>query len=149
MARTLKRAGDVQMTGDRAAGRDIAASRARFNAALAQRDFDAIAQALAEDCTLTPGDEADLIAGRDAQLDAWRSIFAQAPDVTYVRTPQRIDVAENGELAAETGRWRGAWSSGGVSQRCSGKYFAKWSLGDHWRIVAEVYVTLSGSGDAD
>ncbi|MFP4518987.1 MAG: YybH family protein [Oceanicaulis sp.] len=148
MARKARPGGDVQMTGDRALAREIAAARAAFNEALAGRDFDAIASVLAEDCALVPGDDASLIDGRDAQLEAWRSIFARAPNVTYVRTPKRIDVAACGELAAETGWWRGAWSEDGVSARYSGKYFAKWSLDDHWRVVAEVFVTLSRAVDA-
>ncbi|MEQ8403542.1 MAG: nuclear transport factor 2 family protein [Oceanicaulis sp.] len=144
MARKAKPGGDVQMTGDRALAREIADARARFNQALAERDFEAIAAVLAEGCTLVPGDDADLMDGRDAQLGAWRSIFAQAPNVTYVRTPRRIDVAEDGLLAAEAGRWRGAWSADGVSARYSGAYFAKWRQdGGDWRIASEVFVTLS------
>ena len=150
MARKPKPGGDVQMTGDRTLAREIAVARARFNQALAERDYPAIAAALAEDCTLVPGDDAELMAGRDTQLDAWRSIFAQAPNVSYVRTPQRIDVAEDALLAAETGRWRGAWSADGVSARYSGKYFAKWRLdGDAWRITAEVFVTLARAANAN
>lgn len=144
MARTGKPGGDIQMTGDRAAARAVAAARADFNAALAARDFEAIAAVLCEDCTLTPGDDAELMSGRAAQLDAWRGLVAQAADLVYVRAPQRIDVGEDGLLAAETGRWRGAWSSEGVGARYSGRYFAKWRLeGDRWRIASEVFVTLS------
>ncbi|MGJ3230634.1 MAG: YybH family protein [Oceanicaulis sp.] len=151
MARAARKAADIQMTGDRVLAREIAEMRARFNAALADRDFDAIERALCADCTLVPGDDAELIAGRPAQLDAWRSIFAQAPDVAYVRAPQRIDLAEDGLLAAETGRWRSAWSADGVSARYSGRYFAKWRrVGDGaWRIAAEVFVTLSREAGAD
>ena len=142
MARSAR--GDIQLTGDRAEGRRIAAARAEFNQALAARDLDAVAGVLSEDCTLTPGDDAELIIGRVAQLDAWRSLFAQAPDVTYLRLPRRIDVSEDGDLAAEIGTWTGAWSSQGLSARYSGRYFAKWRLeGDVWRITAEVFVTLS------
>lgn len=143
MAKRIKPGADVQMTGDKAAAKQIAAARAAFNAALSSRDYDGIEQALCEDCTLVPGDDAELMAGRDAQLDAWRSIITQAPDVSYVRTPMRIDVGEDGLLAAETGRWKGHWSAHGVEVRYSGRYFAKWRLdGNDWRIASEVFVTL-------
>ena len=90
-----------------------------------------------------PGDDAVLIEGREAQLQAWQSIFTNMPDVTYVRSPARIEIGEDGELAAETGRWRGAWSSEGFSIRYTGRYFAKWRFdGVRWVIEAEVFVTL-------
>ena len=143
MVKRVKPGADVQLTGDKAAAKQIAAARAAFNQALAARDFEAIEAALCADCTLVPGDDAELMAGRDTQLDAWRSLIGQAPDVSYMRTPLRIDVGEDGLLAAETGRWKGDWSAHGVHVRYSGRYFAKWRLdGDGWRIASEVFVTL-------
>ncbi len=134
---------DVQMLGDKAAARAVAAARSDFNTALAERNMTAIAAILAEAATLVPGDDAVLIEGREAQLDAWQSIFTNMPDVAYVRSPARIEIGEDGELAAETGRWRGAWSSEGFSIRYTGRYFAKWRFdGVHWVIEAEVFVTL-------
>jgi ketosteroid isomerase-like protein len=138
---------ELQLLGDKAAGRAIAAARAGFNAALLARDMDAIGSVLADAVTLVPGDDAVLIEGRPAQLDAWRSIFTNMPDVSYVRTPARIEIGEDGELAAETGRWRGAWSSEGFSIRYSGRYFAKWRFdGASWMIEAEIFVTLKRQG---
>jgi ketosteroid isomerase-like protein len=144
MARVSRPGADIQTSGDKRAARAIAAARARFNQALADRDMAAIAEILCEDCTLTPGDDAELMAGRQAQLDAWRLLMGQASDLAYVRSAKRIEVGSDGLLAAETGRWTGAWSSDGVRVRYGGRYFAKWRLeGDDWRIAAEVFVTLS------
>jgi ketosteroid isomerase-like protein len=149
MARRVKPGADAQLTGDKAVAKQIAAARAAFNTALSARDYDGIALALCEECTLVPGDDAELMAGREAQLSAWRSIITQAPDVSYVRTPMRIDVGEDGLLAAETGRWKGQWSAQGFEVRYSGRYFAKWRLdGDDWRIASEVFVTLKREGGA-
>jgi len=143
MVKRAKPGADIQLTGDNATAKQIAAARTAFNQALSDRDYSGIEAALCEDCTLVPGDDAELMAGRSAQLDAWRSIIGQAPDVSYVRTPMRIDVGEDGLLAAETGRWKGQWSAHGVAVRYSGRYFAKWRLdGDDWRIASEVFVTL-------
>jgi len=147
MARTGKPTPDVRVTGDKALGQQIAATRAAFNQALADRDFDGIASALCEDCALVPGDDAALMSGRQAQLDAWKSLIAQAPDVRYVRAPMRIDVAEDGQLAAEAGRWSGDWSSEGFQVSYTGRYFAKWRReGEDWKIASEVFVTLKRSG---
>lgn len=140
-------AAEVQLLGDKTAARAIAAARAGFNSALAARDIGAIAAVLGEAVTLVPGDDAVLITGREAQLEAWQSIFTNMSDVSYVRTPARIEIGEDGELAAETGRWRGAWSSEGFSIRYSGRYFAKWRFdGTHWMIEAEIFVTLKRQG---
>ena len=136
-------AAGVQHSGDKPAGKAVEAARARFNDALADRDFAAIAAALSEEVSLVPGDEAAPILGRDAQLAAWKGLFDQAPDCSYLRTPARIDIEEDGQLAAETGRWRGGWSAEGVAVRYSGRYFAKWRNEDGvWRIEAEIFVTL-------
>ena len=141
---------DAQLLGDKAAARAIAAARADFNAALDSHSLDSIARHLAENALLVPGDEAQLISGRSDQLAAWASIFEQMPDVSYVRTPARIEVCEDGQLAAETGRWKGAWSTEGFAIRYSGRYFAKWRCSEagHWQIEAETFVTLKRSGGA-
>ena len=134
---------DLQLLGNKAAARDVAAARTRFNDALASRDLSVIADSLSEDAVLVPGDDAQLIAGREAQLEAWRSIFTNMPDVSYIRMAQRIEIGDCDTLAAETGRWKGAWSSEGLGIRYNGRYFAKWRLdGLVWRLEAETFVTL-------
>jgi ketosteroid isomerase-like protein len=149
MPRKVKPAGSgVQIVGDKNAGRAVAAARQAFNAALETRTLGAVETVLTEDALLVPGDEAQLIRGRAAQLEAWQSIFTQMPDVAYVRAPARIEIGEDGQLAAETGRWHGAWSTDGMSMRYSGRYFAKWRFdGLDWRIEAETFVTLKRSAE--
>ena len=134
---------DLQLLGNKAAAREVAAARTRFNEALAARDLSVIADSLSEEAVLVPGDDAQLICGREAQLEAWRSIFQTMPDVSYVRLAQRIEIGDCDTLAAETGRWKGAWSSEGMNIRYNGRYFAKWRLdGLIWRLEAETFVTL-------
>ena len=143
MVKRVKPGSDVRIAGDKTAGQAIAAARTAFNQALADRDMAVIESVLAEDCVLTPGDDGEQMSGRQTQLDAWRSIMTQAPDLFYLRAPMRIDVSEDGLLAAESGRWNGSWSAHGVQVRYSGRYFAKWRLeGNDWRIASEVFVTL-------
>ncbi|WP_291842857.1 nuclear transport factor 2 family protein [Maricaulis sp.] len=138
---------DTQLVGDKAAARAVAMARADFNAALENRSLKAIAAHLVEDVVLVPGDEAQLITGREAQLEAWSSIFTTMPDVRYVRAPSRIEVCEDSHLAAETGRWTGSWSSDGFAIRYTGRYFAKWRCVEgRWRIEAETFVTMKRSG---
>lgn len=145
MARKVKP--DTQLVGDKFAARSVLSARQAFNEALEMRALGAIEACLAEDVILVPGDEAQLIQGRPAQLQAWQGIFEQMPDVAYVRTPSRIEIGECGGLAAETGRWTGAWSMDGMQIRYSGRYFAKWRFdGAAWQIEAETFVTLKRTG---
>jgi ketosteroid isomerase-like protein len=138
-----KSAGEVQLVGDKVAAREIARLRADFNTAIADQDFAAISRVLSEDALLIPGDDAPLIQGREAQLEAWNSIFSQCQDVGYLRSPARIEVSDDGHLAAEQGRWTGGWISDGMSIRYVGRYLAKWHLVDlEWKIAAETFVTI-------
>lgn len=138
---------DTQLVGDKAAAREVLSARQAFNEALEMRALRAIEACLAEDVILVPGDEAQLIHGRQAQLEAWQGIFEQMPDVAYQRLPARIEIGECGGLAAETGRWTGSWSMDGMQIRYSGRYFAKWRFdGMAWQIEAETFVTLKRSG---
>ncbi|WP_300527388.1 nuclear transport factor 2 family protein [Maricaulis sp.] len=143
---TGKATGEVQLVGDKVAAREIARLRAGFNTAIADQDFDAIGSVLSEDALLIPGDDAPLIQGRAAQLEAWGSIFSQCQDVGYLRSPARIEVSDDGHLAAEQGRWTGGWISDGLSIRYVGRYLAKWHLVDlEWKIAAETFVTIKRS----
>jgi len=147
MAKPSRPSKDCQLVGDKAHARRVASLREDFNAAIEGRDIDRIATVLCEDALLVPGDEADLIQGRASQLEAWTSIFSQAPDAGYVRSPQRIEISDDGALAAESGRWRGGWSTGGFEIRYTGRYFAKWRFtGADWQIESETFVTLKRTG---
>ena len=147
MARKSKPGSECQLVGEKTAARLILEAREAFNAALAARDMAAIAGVLSEDVVLVPGDDAQLISGRPAQLDAWQSIYAKMDSVRYVRVPARIEVAEDGHLAAENGRWTGGWTSQGMQISYMGRYFAKWRLDElDWKIEAETFVTIKRTG---
>ncbi|MDF1768761.1 nuclear transport factor 2 family protein [Maricaulis sp.] len=147
MVGARKSHGDVQLVGDKPSARMIFSRRADFNQALIDRDLEAIRAVLGEHSVLVPGDEAQLIVGRDAQLEAWQTIFSSTEDVMYQRSPARIEVAEDGHLAAETGRWKGGWTSEGFQIRYTGRYFAKWRhTDDGWEIEAETFVTMKCTG---
>jgi len=61
--------------------------RADFNRALAETDLTAIGPLLAQNAILVTGSDSAVIAGRKAQLQAWKREFS-APDRTiYSRTP--------------------------------------------------------------
>lgn len=121
----------------------IRLARAVFNTALAQVDLAAIGPLLAPDVMLITGTDSAVIAGRKAQLLAWRREFA-APDRTvYLRSADRITLSPVEPIALEQGHWQGSRASDGALL-ASGLYSAKWrQVGDRWVIEGEIYLTLA------
>ncbi|MCI4590484.1 nuclear transport factor 2 family protein [Sphingobium sp. BYY-5] len=121
----------------------IRLARATFNRALAEADLDAIAPLLARDAILVTGSDSAVIAGRKAQLLAWKREFASADRLIYSRTPGNITVSPVEPIAMEQGHWQGVAADTGRTL-ASGSYAAKWrKAGDAWVIEAEIYLTLT------
>lgn len=117
--------------------------RAAFNRALALGDPVAIGPLLAPAVVLVSGSDSAVLAGRTAQLQAWKREFAVPAERRnrYVRTPDRIVASAVEPLAMEHGHWTCAVA--GVLT-CSGTYAAKWRLvRADWVIEAELFVTLA------
>ena len=117
--------------------------RLAFNRALADADLAAIGPILAPNVVLVTGSDSAVIAGRKAQLQAWKREFGAQPRIVYVRTPDTIVASAVEPVALEHGKWRGTSSTGG-EVIASGDYAAKWrKSGNDWFIEAEIYVTLA------
>jgi ketosteroid isomerase-like protein len=115
--------------------------RAAFNRALADADLSAIGPILAPNCILVTGTDSAVIAGRKAQLAAWKREFAARPRTIYTRTPETVTMSAVETIAMETGHWQGT-AEGQV--QASGTYSAKWRLlGADWLLEAEIFVTLA------
>jgi ketosteroid isomerase-like protein len=117
--------------------------RADFNRALAETDLTAIGPLLAQNAILVTGSDSAVIAGRKAQLQAWKREFS-APDRTiYTRTPETILASSVEPIAMEHGHWQGASALSGETL-AAGSYSAKWrKAGSDWIIEAEIYLTLA------
>ena len=119
----------------------IRARRAAFNRALQDADLGAISALLMPNAVLVTGTDSAVLAGRRAQLLAWKREFAAAERTTYVRTPDRVEDSAIGPIALEYGAWKqlGAWET----VLTYGTYVAKWrQMRGEWMIVAEVFLTL-------
>ena len=117
--------------------------RAAFNRALAEGDLGTIGGLLAPGAVMVTGSDSGVIAGRKAQLLAWKREFAAADRTVYTRTPDAVVPSAAGPMALEHGHWQGV---GAVSGRgvASGQYTAKWrKIGTQWVIEAEIYLTLA------
>ena len=114
--------------------------RAVFNTALAEANLAVIGPLLAPDVVLVAGTDSAVIAGRKAQLLAWKREFAATDRTVYRRLPERVELSPVAPLAMEHGRWEGVSLSGAML--ASGTYAAKWrKLGANWVIEAEIYLT--------
>lgn len=117
--------------------------RATFNRALADADLGAIGPLLAPGAILVTGTDSAVLAGRKAQLLAWKREFAASERILYVRSPETILVSPVEPIAMEHGRWRGS-GAGTDLILASGSYAAKWRrIGAEWVLEAEIYLTLA------
>ncbi|MFN3551719.1 MAG: YybH family protein [Novosphingobium meiothermophilum] len=118
--------------------------RAEFNRALAEGDLAAIAGLLAPEVILITGTDSAVIAGRKAQLSAWKREFSARPRTHYTRTPQTVIVSTVEPIAMEHGHWQGVIEGTGAAV-ASGTYWAKWRErpGDGWVLIAEIFLTLA------
>ena len=118
----------------------IAARRKLTNKLIAGKDARRLAPFFAPDIKVIVGDGSLILGARDV-LEAFAGQFADPAFVAYVRTTETVEVAADGERAAETGRWVGTWQ-GGVEM--SGTYMAAWrAQKGQWLLERELYVTLS------
>jgi ketosteroid isomerase-like protein len=116
--------------------------RAAFNRALAQADLAAIGPLLCPDVVLVTGTDSAVIAGRKAQLAAWKREFAASPRTIYVRATDAVIASSIEPIVMERGTWQGT-AEGAQTPAASGTYAAKWRhFPQGWMLVAEIFVTL-------
>lgn len=120
----------------------IRMTRATFNRALADADLSAIGPLLAPGVVLVTGTDSAVLAGRKAQLLAWKREFAAPARTVYLRQPETITVSPIEPIAFEHGQWQGTAAASGAPL-AAGAYTAKWRrIGADWVIEAELYLTL-------
>jgi ketosteroid isomerase-like protein len=118
----------------------IQSARQLNNRRIATRDVAGLRAQLTDDILLLIGD-GGLIDGADAVVGAFKEQFKDPDFDAYVRTNERVEVADTGLRAAEQGRWVGRWRSG---MELAGTYLAGWRLvHGRWLIEREMYVTLT------
>jgi len=118
----------------------IRARRKLTNRLIAAHDAARLRPHFTDDIAVIVGDGA-LIQGVDAVVAAFAGQFADAAFIDYVRTTETLEIAADGQRAAEAGRWVGRWKD---SAEMSGVYMAAWreSRGQ-WLLERELYVTLT------
>ena len=126
----------------------IRALRAENNAAILARDPVRIACAYAPGYLYVRGVSGAMGQGADAAAHSLAtSDWLDPTFVTYTRTPDRIEVASDGQRAAEWGRWTGQWRAPAPVTARTGEYLAVWvPTKDGWRLRSESFVALGCDG---
>jgi ketosteroid isomerase-like protein len=119
----------------------ILRARAHSNRSIAKRNLLGVGDTLSEDYVGVIGD-GTFVPSRAEYLRLFKEGFDRPKQsMTYVRSPESIEVADDGNLAAEHGRWEATSSSG--SFVCAGAYSAMWRrTPEGWKIRSEIFVTL-------
>jgi ketosteroid isomerase-like protein len=126
--------------------KEIADSRAAFNLAIAKHDTSEMVKYWTDEIVVVTSRNTRFV-GKDQYASGLGQEFAAKPDVVYIRTPETIEIFSSWEMAAETGRWLGAWKSNDEKIEVTGTYYAKWKkVNEQWLITAEVYTPLRCSG---
>jgi ketosteroid isomerase-like protein len=113
----------------------IRARRRLTNKFIAERQAERLRPFFTADAKVIPGG-GGLILGATAIVAAFAAQFREPDFVAYVRTPDVVAIAADGETAAETGNWTGNGQSG--------TYMAAWrKVTGQWVIESELFVTLA------
>ena len=121
----------------------IKAQREATNRLIAEHDARGLRIHLTDDMLLVVGD-GGLIDGAAPVVEAWVEQFKDPDLITYVRTPETIEIADHGLVASEQGRWVGTWKNG---LTLTGVYLAGWRWHDNWWLIErEMFVTLTREG---
>ncbi len=121
-------------------------ARTLSNDAIARRDSAAFAASLRSDMRITTstGTHRD---SRAAYVGDMAEGWTADPSMSYVRTPDRVDIAADGARAAESGHWVGTSTMGGAASTFGGSYLAHWVKGTGgWQLIAELFVQLHCTG---
>jgi ketosteroid isomerase-like protein len=119
----------------------ILRARDNSNRAIARRNLLGVADSLGEDYVGIVGD-GTLVSSRAEYLRLFKEGFDRPKQgMTYVRTAEVIEVADDQTLAAERGRWIATLPSGSVAY--TGTYAAMWRRTPAgWKMRSEMFVTL-------
>ena len=125
----------------------IRAARAASNEAIARQDAEAIVAFLDSEYQITTS-VGRMSQGTAEEVSAWNDLFAERPDVVYVRTPEEVEISRDYPLASESGSWIGTWTGADGPVRTGGDYHAMWRYTPGgWKIRAELFVALFCEGD--
>lgn len=109
----------------------------QWQQAAAAKDAAAIMRFYAPDAVFAPPNMA-LASGTEAIRAAWAGLF-ESPNLSLTWGPTRIEVAQSGDLAYETGAYRQAFDGPQGRVEDEGNYATAWKkVGGQWKAVSDV-----------
>ena len=124
----------------------IRLAREESNRAIARHDVPAIVSFLAEEYQASVSN-GNFVKSPAEMGTIFAAHFAEFRDAVYVRTPDSVGVSASGQVAAETGSWKGTWTKPGGPFRIGGRYAAYWKkVAGKWLIHSELFVPLFCEG---
>ena len=115
----------------------IRSLREQSNIAIANKDLVSLSKHWLDDFSVVRGNGSQM-SGKTAIIEVWKKMFAETPDVKFVRTPTEIKISSDKTFAWEKGTWEGfnTYSKGG-------EYSAMWrKVNNEWKLQAELFVAL-------
>jgi ketosteroid isomerase-like protein len=112
-------------------------SRDHSNTAIANKDILSLSKYWLDDFVVVRGNGTQMT-GKAAIIEVWKKMFAETPEVKFVRTPTEIKISNDKTFAWEKGTWEGfnTYSKGG-------EYSAMWrKVEGEWKLQAELFVAL-------
>ena len=126
----------------------IKAARMRSNDAIKTRDLITLTSIWTPDYHVITSRNFEA-SGRELNRIRFENEFETRSDVIYIRTPEKIEVFTQWNMAAETGTWVGRWTDKGSAIEVKGSYYAKWhKIDGEWMIRAEIFTPVSCDGGA-
>lgn len=128
----------------------IRARRKLTNKLIKGRDAGRLKPFFTSDALVIAGDGSP-ISGANAIIRAFEIQFAEPGFEAFVRETSRVEIADDGERAAEHGTWTGTWRPAPPLKpsalTLSGPYLATWKkVIGQWVIENEVFVTVRTEG---
>lgn len=111
---------------------------ARWVAAVAAKDVDALARIYAVDgMFLAPN--APLVEGRKGIAEVWAGLLG-LPGISLTFEPMRIEVSESADLASDVGSYALAVDGEGGRVRDQGKYVVVWKkVNGAWKVLVDIF----------
>ena len=124
----------------------IRALRLQSNRAIAAHDLAAFTPIFADDAVFVWSNGTSAV-GKAGLTQFFARDFADPAFVTYVRTPERLAVSDQGVRAVEHGTWTAIKREARGETRYGGDYAAHWlKTAEGWRVRGELYVKLHCDG---
>jgi ketosteroid isomerase-like protein len=126
----------------------IRENRRMSNAAIESHDTAAIAKHWSAGIVVVTSRNVHNV-GRIQNSKAFAGDFKSKQELTYIRSPKKVEVYLDANTAAETGTWVGRWKNGSEQIVVGGSYYAKWTKSaGRWLIQSEMYTLLECQGNS-